>query len=169
MLQSIGKGPRSSGAKGVVARLLDCHDRIRRFTDHAIQLGSDTPAPPQQVREAAAQVLSYFQKSLPHHSADEDESIAPRLPDVQAARNMTAQHVDIHATLDELIPLWEALAAEPDTRDTLRVKLAAGAAELRRLFETHLDLEESIIFPAIERLPQSVQNEIIEEMVARRL
>jgi len=168
MLQPIGRGPRPEGAKGVVPRLLDCHDRIRRFTGHAIRLGSDTPAPPDQVAQAAAQVLSYFDKSLPHHSADEDESVAPRLPEVPEAAHMTAQHIDIHATVDELIPLWRELVADPARRDALRPRLAAGAAELKRLFDRHLDLEESTIFPAIEQLSDAVQEEIVAEMIARR-
>lgn len=167
MLQ-IGKGPRAGGTEGVVPRLLDCHERIRRFTGHAVRLGGDDEAPPDQVREAAAQVLSYFQKSLPHHSADEDESVAPRLPDVPQVAEMSEQHVDIHATLDELIPLWQQLVEDPAKRDIYQTRLALLAARLQRLFDAHLDLEESTIFPAIERLPKPVQDEIVAEMIARR-
>ena len=166
---SIGKGPRGGGAEGIVPRLLDCHERIRRFTAHAVRLGDEAAAPADQVRDAAVQVLSYFQKSLPHHSADEEESIAPHLGDVPALRDMVEQHRDIDATLEALIPMWQELVGDPERRDVLRHRLSLGAARLQRLFDAHLELEETTIFPLIDELPADLQAQIVDEMIKRRL
>jgi len=174
MLQRIGgrdAGDRSDNR--VVRGLLECHERIRRFTGYAARLGEEAAFEDDQVRDAAQAVVRYFSVALPLHSADEDESIAPRLagaPDeVQVAlASMTAQHVDIHRVIDELLPLWEAVAAEPSRRAELRDRLAAGAVRLGMMFTEHLGLEERVVLPAIEALAPEVVARIGDEMTARR-
>jgi len=170
MLHRIGKGPKSAGPRGVVARLSECHERIRRHVAIAIRLAEDSAAPGEQVTAAAEQCIGYFHRSLPHHSADEDDTIAPRLP-VELAptlRLIAEQHVAIHALLDLLVPLWQEVADRPDRREARRTQLAALATELETQFAEHLAIEESAVFDAIQRLPASVQDVIIKEMIGRR-
>lgn len=173
MFHQIGRGPSNRDEnRGVAPRLEECHERIRRSTAIALRLAGDDGAPADDVRAAANAVIGYFVRSLPHHSADEDESIAPHLvelaglSDVLAA--VRAQHVEIHAALDRMVPLWQQVADEPARRDALREALRAGVERLQALFDEHLGLEEARLFPAIERLPAETQEQIIAEMIARR-
>jgi hemerythrin-like domain-containing protein len=174
MLQQPGARSAGDGASNrVVAGLLECHERIRRFGGYAQKLGGGEAFAPEEIREAAAAVARYFSVALPLHSADEDESIAPRLagapPDVAAAiDNMTAQHGQIHDVIDELMPLWQRLAEAPELRDSMRDQLAAGAERLQALTASHLDLEERMVLPAIDQLPAETLELIAGEMAARR-
>lgn len=172
MLHKIGS-PRTGGdePRGVVPRLLDCHERIRRFTALAVKLGGADEAPADEVRQAASMTLGYFVRSLPHHSADEDESIAPALAGAgvdAALATMTEQHRALEAILARLEPLWQQLVDDPSRRAALRDDLARDGRELHALFEDHLVREESTIFPAIDALPEATQQRIVEQMIARR-
>ncbi|RMH42274.1 MAG: hemerythrin domain-containing protein [Deltaproteobacteria bacterium] len=173
MLQSIGRGPRAAGPRDVVTRLADCHERIRRHTAIARRLAAADGATTSDIRAAAAQVVSYFGRALPLHSADEDESIAPRLSsrggDVAAAcAEMTRQHAAIHATLTDLLPLCRALDAAPERHADLRGRLDELAGALAAQFDEHLALEERVVFPAIAALPDADRAAIVAEMAARR-
>ena len=170
MLKQIGQ--RGDKAPSAVQNLLDCHERIRRFTALAVKLGE--PAPVAEVAEAATAVHRYFTIALPLHSADEEESLAPRLvaaaPELgELLHNMTEQHVPIHQTVADLVPLWQRVIAEPERQPELMGRLRAPAAFLRELFEHHLQPEEEVIFPSLSaRLSPQQQAEILQEMRGRR-
>lgn len=161
-----------------VDMLLECHDRIRRFTGMAEWLATAqaTAAPASEVQETAAGVLRYFTEALPHHSADEDFSLAPRLlggslPDElrAAVTAMTAQHGGIEATLGALIPGWRAVAGDASVLPAHAAELGRSAAALRGLWDVHLALEESTIFPAVRaRFSPGELAEVLVEMLARR-
>ena len=171
MLTTIG---RSGGGKPELwQNLLDCHERIRRFTLLARKLGQ--PAPVDEVAEAAAATLRYFTVALPLHAADEESSIAPRLAEgatpelAELLGKMSAEHGPIHQVVADLVPLWQIVAAEPARHADLMPRLYAPAAWLGELFESHLRPEEELIFPAMnERLTPLATAEILAEMRARR-
>jgi len=149
---------------------MDCHVRIRHFSALAARLGEADPAPEPEVAEAARAVVDYFERALPLHAADEDESLAPRLGPAQASAlaEMTAQHREIDRLLQQLIPLWRRVAAQPEDRSAARPRLGDGAARLIEIFDAHLAREEAHIFPAVEALPADVQKQILDEMTGRR-
>ncbi len=176
MLVRIGsKRSGDDAPRGIVPRLEDCHGRIRRFTAIADKLATVVVdgVPDEELRQAAAGCVSYFDRALPHHSADEDESIAPHIhtdPRVaDAVASMTAQHVAIHAVLDQLIPLWKRVETEPAALAELQPALAPLTRDLAAKFDEHLALEEQTIFPVIAALPDDLQTAIVDEMIARRL
>jgi hemerythrin-like domain-containing protein len=170
MLHSIGRQARQA-PQGVAERLLDCHDRIRRFTAMSEALLSYRGGAEAEIQQAASVIHGYFFRSLPHHSADEDESVAPRLRGKlgdDVLDSMTAQHREIHQVLDALGPRWFVLTGEPSKLAEFRVAMESDVKRLRRLFDTHLELEESTIFPVLAALPQATQDEIVAEMLQRR-
>ena len=79
MLLKIGRAGAKETAEDAAGQLLDCHERIRRFTEMAIRLAAAGGAPEPEVKDAATRVHRYFVESLPRHAEDEDRSIAPRL------------------------------------------------------------------------------------------
>ena len=170
MLVSLGAKKPSDDVAGA---LLDCHERIRRFTALAGRLASADGVPAAELSDAATRVLRYFEGALPLHAADEDHAVHPRLlaarPDLAAVlANMTAEHGPIDEAIALGAPAWRAVAADPSPVGEFAPVLAETAARLDRLFATHLAAEEQVIFPAVAALPAEVQAEIRAEMRLRR-
>jgi hemerythrin-like domain-containing protein len=173
-------GIRRSGAiegeADVVTALLDCHDRIRRFTGTTAALAATRDAPRAEIAEAARAARRYFVEALPNHSADEEQSIAPRLlalalPDSvrEAVLEMTREHAPIHATLNAIVPRLEDVAADPGRLAAHADALHESVSRLSAMWAEHLGREESIVFPAVRLLlPKEAQDEILKEMRARR-
>lgn len=169
----IGIGKKAA-AKDPVGRLRECHEKLRKFSATAVRLAGAEGASVDDVREAASGVVKYFTQALPRHTADEDESLLPRLmgldPDVdEELIEMEREHREHEGAIGELITLCRALADAPDRLGTLRTDLQRVAAKVDAELGVHLAREESVIFPAVERLlGDSAREEIGEEMTARR-
>jgi hypothetical protein len=157
----------------VVGRLADCHARIRRFLRDARGLATGAGDAARR-RESARAVLTYFRIALPLHEADEDASVAPRLErrSVGLARALLAR-MDEHGAIDVAVDLlaedWALWAGEGDPSHV--VDLASHRRLLETLdvaMETHLELEEREIFPAIATLPEGERRAIVIEMQERR-
>ncbi len=160
---------------GPVELLLECHDRIRRFSALAVKLAT-ADAPPGEISEAASRVHHYFTVALPLHEQDEELSIRPRLlalrlpPDLaDALAEMGREHVEIEDLLGECLEMWETLMADPSQRHAIGPELARASSRLEELFGFHLTAEEENIFPAVrELLPPEVQEELVAEIRQRR-
>jgi iron-sulfur cluster repair protein YtfE (RIC family) len=156
--------------------LLDCHERIRRFTRMAEWLCHAHDAPGLAVQETAAAVHRYFTEALPLHSADEDGSIAPRLARsragaeaLAAAAAMARQHGPIEETLAALRPMWRAVADDPAALADHAPAMERLVDRLKGLWDTHLHLEEVVVFPAARRyLSASEKASVLKEMRERR-
>lgn len=184
MLLTLKKKAAPAQEPGVFDLLMACHERIRRFTSMASFLAHATTtthdpdhgSPGDAVRETAAAVLRYFTVALPSHSADEDRSIAPRLrvrplPSEIAAglARMNEQHVAIEALVVELVPSWSAIVEDPHALPDHAAAMSRRVERLRALWDAHLHLEETSVFPlARARLTPAEQREILLEMRARR-
>lgn len=176
MIVHLRTRPGSSAPDDVVTSLLSCHERIRRFVSLALRLSSATDVPAEQVADAAAQLRKYFTVALPLHAADEDQSVKPRLlaarPDPEVTRalhTMSDQHPLIDSAIAGLEPLWHALVQTPARLPELSEELNIRTLHFQNLWNEHLPLEESLVFPAIRQwLPQREQQAILEEMRARR-
>jgi hemerythrin-like domain-containing protein len=159
-----------------VTLLLACHDRIRHFTELAERLARNPGSPARDRQEAAGAVLRYYQFGLPLHEADENESIYPRLhrklpPGYLAAANesMVQQHTAIDALVAELLPLWQAIADNPEAQKRVSNELRDRVKQLQQLWTTHLRLEEQDVVPAMRAfLSEQDLKAIATEMRARR-
>ncbi|HZZ84139.1 MAG TPA: hemerythrin domain-containing protein [Anaeromyxobacteraceae bacterium] len=154
MLTRLGARPTEGD---LVDLLLDCHQRIRTFTDLAARLAAAERPSAEEVRDAAARVHRYFSEALPLHARDEEESILPRLegrePEVdRALSRMRAEHAVHGEPVGAVLALCAALRDDPARHAELAPALGAAAGELRRHFDGHLELEERVIFPAVRRL-----------------
>ncbi len=151
--------------------LAACHDRVRqrldllaRLLDHLRGHGADANA-----HAAAADVLRYFDIAAPHHHEDEERHLVPVLQasDDPACRDAAAQLLDDHAALrtawQQLRPLLQSLDPA-QTRE-----LEAAARRFIELHRPHLELEDTLVYPAAAaRLPASRQATIGHEMAERR-
>lgn len=168
-------GKNDPTATGPVELLLDCHARIRQFSDLAVELTQHFDAPLAELADAARRVHLYFTVALPLHVADEDDSVAPRLePLVPAAladvlQALEREHAEITARLQWLTPRWKALTcADADARQGV-AELARPSQELRSLLLSHLECEETHLLPALRQwLGAEDSAEILAEMRSRR-
>lgn len=170
MLIQIGRSRQKPSE--LVDLLLACHQRIRSFTALALAAARRADAPEVELMEACIAVERYFREALPLHVQDEEHSILPRLRG--QGQEMDAVLVAMHREHDEHEPKLGALLAacaalRDQPRDArCRADLESAAAALELDFERHLAQEEASLFPAVARLPVSVQSAILAELRARR-
>jgi iron-sulfur cluster repair protein YtfE (RIC family) len=162
------------GPLDLVDTILECHERIRHFAGVAVKIGAARGLPDEQILSAAADVQRYFRHGLPHHVDDEKKSILPRLKsrsrevdDALAA--MEREHRDHEAPLARVLGLMDAVVAAPGDHARLAAEVSAAAAEISRVFESHLASEEKTVFPALRSfLSPADRSQILAELRARR-
>jgi hemerythrin-like domain-containing protein len=164
-----------------LALLSDCHRRIERFLNVLVMLARTAAGGEldDDQRRSLAAALLYFREAAPKHTADEEESLFPRL---RAAGGAQAEeilaevdrlesdhaHADrLHREVDELGQQWLSagtLSAEPARR------FAALTGELSSIYKSHIETEDTRLFPLARRvLDPAIQRLIGSEMAARRV
>lgn len=159
-----------------IEMLLACHGRVQshcrtlqRLATHLPQHGADA-----QARQAASNVLRYFDTAARHHHEDEEEDLLPALDRLAAGEDASHLRALVERILGEhqrMFAQWAAL------REPL-LKLAAGesaeldAAQVARfdaLYAGHIRLEEEELLPLARRLlPAEEVARIGRAMAARR-
>ena len=136
-----------------------CHARIRaqcdtlgRLVDHMSGHGCDAEA-----RQAAAAVMRYFDTAARAHHEDEEEDLLPRMvaaATLSRGSRLTRLVADIATEHREMERLWTELRA-------VLQEISAGEAtqldpldvdRFRKLYQTHMALEESNVIPLAEML-----------------
>jgi iron-sulfur cluster repair protein YtfE (RIC family) len=159
-------------ATDLVGSLLECHERIRSMSGLAVIVADRQELPADERADACARVARYFAESLPLHVRDEEESLLPRLTGRSAALDETlaemhAQHQSHAAPLAELLDLCGQMRAAPEA--TVRAAFREVAHHLHQEFRRHLELEETLLFPAMRtQLAPDEQATILAEVRARR-
>jgi hemerythrin-like domain-containing protein len=179
MALQIGQ-PADHGFDEPLGLLRDCHRRIDHFLQVLVAVAAepeDSALSPQHQR-AAENALRYFAVAAPKHTADEEESLFPRLRDTRDPGVLEAltlierlerdhQEADEHhAAIESLVRRWLATGALPTAEAAdLRHRLA----HLQRLYQQHIALENDRLFPAAARVLNAAQvHDIGQEMARRR-
>jgi hemerythrin-like domain-containing protein len=178
MLIRLGEGA-DHGFREPLGLLSDCHRRIERFLAALVSVaarGGASLAP--QDRRLLETALHYFATAAPRHTADEEESLFPRLRasgDPQAATALDAvQRLEAdhrraevhHAAVDDLGRRWLAGGTLPDTD---AAALERHLEALQQLYGAHIDVEDRELFPTAARLlSQSELEAMGREMADRR-
>ena len=173
MFVKIG-APKSADFSDPVGVLSDCHRRIEDFLSILETLTvADNPEPlnPER-RKAFEQSLNYFRNSAPKHSADEDESLFPRLKKAGVSARLkllATQHEEItqlHTDLESLGLQWLSL---PRLSPVTWEKLKDTVDGMSSIYSEHMQIEEHEIFPkAAEFLSPEELATVGDEMSARR-
>lgn len=137
---------------------LDALDRTHRemlavlaefdgLLDHVEEHGTDEPA-----RERAGRILDFFNRHAREHHAQEERVVFPALlagPDTQLSAHVRRLQQD-HGWLEEdwleLAPQIEAIARGYNWYDLPMLRHALPV--FRSLYEEHIALEESLVYPA---------------------
>ena len=131
--------------------LLACHDRVRRSLDlllrlraHVAEHGGDA-----QARDAARDVLRYFDLAGPKHHEDEERHVLPRLRAAGAhalADRLAADHAEMGRQWAVLRTALEAVSTgESQALDDAACQAYAA------LYARHMAAEEGEAFPAASR------------------
>jgi hemerythrin-like domain-containing protein len=159
--------------------LTDCHRRIEYFLNVLVTLAKTARAPltPEQWKEME-KALNYFSFSAPRHTADEEQSLFPRLrsmDDPRAAQaleciqelehdhELAAAH---HQAVDRFGRRWldHGFLSDADMRN-----LQDRLGELQSIYREHIAVEDGFLFPvAAELLSDDKLRDIGREMAARR-
>lgn len=135
-----------------------CHQRIERHcrTLERLPAHLDTHGPDRAAREAAGQILRYFTQAAPHHHADEEQDLFPRLrrclEDPECPDELVRWLDELEAQHREQEEVWSHL--EPGLR-----RLALGGIPevlpVRRfvdLYRGHMAVENERVLPLAARL-----------------
>jgi len=160
--------------------LSDCHKRIQHFLHILVTTAGqagDAPLTHGQhgILDSA---LRYFRDAAPKHTADEEQSLFPRMRGVDSARvretlsrmqGLEADHkqaVQRHAEVDAIVLKW---MTEGVLADGQRELLKTILNDLSGLYHSHIALEESEIFPLAKAiLPEAEKQAMGREMAQRR-
>lgn len=155
--------------------LAACHQRIEaqlctleKLVEHVAGKGGDAAA-----REAAAQVMRYFDTAGEDHHRDEDEDMFPVLRERAAQRNRPEVSAVIngleedHATMSAQ---WLRLRARLDALAAGEARLdAEDVAPFAWLYRRHIEKEAALVLPfAREALSETDRAALGARMAARR-
>jgi len=159
--------------------LSDCHRRIEMFIGSLRKVAEVADKPlAKETRAALESGLNYFREAAPKHTADEEESLFPRLrlsghaaanAALKALDGLEAQHRradSLHAEIERLgrICLQNGVLSQQDT-ELLRETIE----ELTLIYKEHIHIEDTQVFPAAaQALSEAEKAAIASEMASRR-
>lgn len=161
MAVQIGAKP-DSGFDDPIGMLKDCHRRIESFLGILCGVagraqGRDLT---KEERDAVKAALQYFRTGGQRHTADEEESLFPRLRESDAGSlaeidRLESDHReanDLHGSVERLYSTWIA-AGELTLTDALQ--LQSETERLKQLYLDHIQVEETIVFARASRVLDS--------------
>ncbi|MFZ0734870.1 MAG: hemerythrin domain-containing protein [Candidatus Sulfotelmatobacter sp.] len=161
------------------ALLSDCHRRIEMFLGTLERMGAYLESPlGDDTRTALESALRYFRESAPKHTADEEESLFPRLrksacAEVKAAVTRLDALEQDHRRGDSLHAAVDALGKRCLEKGSLSAveadQFRRAVADLASIYTEHICIEDNEVFPiAGERLSDIEKAAIAVEMRDRR-
>lgn len=168
----------AAGFEAPFEMLASCHERVERMLklqarlqQHLLDKGCDEPA-----RQAARDVMRYFDIAAPLHHQDEELHVFPPLlagPDADV-RERVARLIQDHRQMEvdwaEARRVLLAIADSPASGWTsLTVGQTDALTQFAALYRRHLDEEDGVAYPAAQCVlsPAAVQA-MSEDMMQRR-
>ena len=168
----------AAGFEAPFEMLATCHDRVERMLAlqkklqlHLLAKGCDEPA-----RQAARDVMRYFDLAAPLHHQDEELHVFPPLlagPDA-ALRELVRRLMQDHRQMETAwVGARSTLQAVADSLDAAGLRLTpdqtAALDQFAALYRQHLDDENGIAYPAAEAtLSPAALDAMSEDMMQRR-
>lgn len=162
------------------ALMSDCHRRIEHFLGIFQRVVDEYASIPldDEAEKALVVAVRYFRESAPNHTADEEDSLFPRLRSLDRddledllveAERLERDHKQaesIHNSVDKRVNRW--LESGSLDRDEIK-QLRNDLDTLGALYARHIHFEDSVLFPrAEEMLSRAEVKNIGSEMAARR-
>jgi hemerythrin-like domain-containing protein len=163
-----------------IEMMKDCHRRIEHFLDvlRTVELRFGQGVLDDEGRRALLAALNYFANSAPRHTADEEQSLFPRmrhrsdadaravLADIDRLEHDHVRCEACHAFVDQIVHQWlEVGQLDGVQQHRLRTVLD----ELAMIYAGHIHIEETRVFAIASHVLNAGQlQEIGDEMRARR-
>jgi hemerythrin-like domain-containing protein len=163
-----------------IGLLGDCHRRVERFLGVLVKVAGDArgQALTAEQRGALESALRYFRDAAPKHTADEEQSLFPRMratggPAMEAVLAqvdaLEADHVQAGKAHEEVDSLGRRWIESRQLSQSDAERLCELVGELAGLYRDHIAIEERDVFPAAAAaLTAEDRKAIGEEMAARR-
>jgi hemerythrin-like domain-containing protein len=158
----------------------DCHRRIERFLAVLVAVARQAgggPMTPEQ-KDEWLRALDYFRNAAPRHTADEEESLFPRLREIELAQvhdvlsklqELESDHQQASEWHDLVEQLGRRWLADGQLTPEYIESLSTALAQLSELYTHHIALEDQSVFPlAAAVLPSTEKANIGIEMAKRR-
>jgi hemerythrin-like domain-containing protein len=147
-----------SGFSDPIGMLKDCHQRIKSFLGilsvvvgraHGRNLTSEE-------RSAIQAAIQYFRVGGKRHTADEEESLFPRLrasdmdiEEIDRLENDHREADDLHDSVEQLYSQWieDSKLGPEDTQ-----RLISETGRLSQVYAGHIRIEEDVVFARAEKL-----------------
>lgn len=171
---------RESDFTDPIGMLGDCHRRIEMFLNVLVRVAEQArgEALNDEQRGPLETALRYFREAAPKHTADEEESLFPRLRQIESAdvralmariESLEEEHVCAdrsHGEVDSLGRRWLKDGMLPADQ---AARLLTLLFQLRDLYRHHIATEDNEVFPAAAAaLSASDRQAIGSEMASRR-
>lgn len=162
----IGAKP-DAGFDDPLGMLKDCHRRIEHFLGIVCLVADRAQGRPLTEEEASAvqAALNYFRVGGVRHTADEEESLFPRLRSTGGEPEAVGGLQDDHRTADDLHTQVDVLYSEWLSDHVLgeekQGELTTATEQLKELYSRHIEVEEQVVFP---RAAQVLSPEAIQDM-----
>jgi hemerythrin superfamily protein len=153
--------------------LLACHRRIRIYLDVAWNLADASLDDLGAIRHSASVTARYFREAFPLHTADEEQSVMPRLRQFLPELRETIQQIgQDHQREEKLLPVLiencQHIADAPEELSRIRQRFRKMTRVMTVDIESHLQREERTLFLHIEELDETTQQDMLVEMAERR-
>lgn len=174
-----GHRPLAAGLEAPFEMLAACHERVERMLalqaklqQHLLDKGCDEPA-----RQAARDVMRYFDMAAPLHHQDEELHVfPPLLAGADAAlRTLAERLINEHRQMEAAwVPARRVLQAIADSRPdadwhALAPAQADALNQFAALYQQHLADENGVAYPAAQAaLPLEAVQAMSEDMMQRR-
>lgn len=158
--------------------LSDCHRRIEMFMKVLEAVAKVIDSPPEtKTSESLDKALRYFREAAPKHTADEEESLFPRLrtlPSVQVAAafaKLEELEVDhrwagpLHLDIDRL---GQEYLSQGRLSEAQIAAFRKAVSELSAMYLRHIAVEDNLLFPAAAKALSDREKQVIAEEMAKR-
>ncbi|HLJ48341.1 MAG TPA: hemerythrin domain-containing protein [Bryobacteraceae bacterium] len=169
---------KQAGFDDPLGMLSDCHRRIERFLAALLLISRSKRGGElsQGEKETLSSALEYFRTSGPRHTADEEESLFPRMRNCAAAAKalerieaLESDHTAASQAHDEVDALGRRWLETGHLAESDAARMAALLDTLSALYARHIEIEDQQVFPlAGQALEASDVSAIGDEMARRR-
>lgn len=149
-----------------------CHGRVHRMLDLLERLAAHLrdPGADDQARQAARDVMRYFDLAAPAHHEDEERHVLPRL----GALGQAALAERLHAEHETMAATWASVRA--DLVQVAEGDWPAAALEaaqprwqaMATLYRAHIEAEEAAAYPAVRGVVDEATLRTMGDEMARR-
>ena len=152
-----------------------CHERVTRMLELMQKLRSHmrTHGADEQARQAARDVMRYFDKAAPQHHRDEELHVFPLLIGlhdeeiIRIVARLQQDHIEMDARWKKARSLLEEV--EAGTRTQFNEADDAVLDAFREIYDGHLRAEEDVVFPrAMREMDDERVKAMSREMMVRR-